>query len=242
MGSNLKILIIIPTYNEHENLADISKAILDAHPDFNLLIVDDNSPDGTGKLADQLAQKSKGRIKVLHRQGKLGLGSAYVKGFKYALEHNYDVVFEMDADFSHNPRYLVPMLKMISQADVVIGSRYIKGVNVVNWPMRRLLLSYFANLYTRIITGLPVKDATAGFVALKREVLEALNLDDIKSDGYSFQIELKFRAYKRGFTLKEVPIVFEERAKGESKMSKEIVREAIIMVWRLRIMSLLNKL
>ncbi len=238
----LKVLVVMPTYNERENLAEISKEVLSASDVFDLLVVDDASPDGTGELADKLAEEAGGRIKVIHRQGKLGLGSAYVAGFKYALENNYDVVFEMDADFSHNPCYLVPMLKMTQQADMVIGSRYVKGVNVVNWPMRRLLLSYFANLYTRIVTGLPLKDATTGFTAIKQGVLRAIALDDIRSDGYSFQIELKFRAYKKGFRLREVPIVFVERAKGKSKMSSEIVREAIVMVWQLRIMSLLGKL
>lgn len=238
----MKVLVVMPTYNEAENIESITKAVLDADPVFHLLIVDDSSPDGTGDIADRLAEENKGRIFTLHREGKLGLGSAYVAGFKYALQNDYDVIFEMDADFSHNPRYLVPMLKMISQADMVIGSRYIKGVNVVNWPMSRLLLSYFANLYTRCVTGISVYDATAGFIAVKKEVLQAIDLDDIRSDGYSFQIELKFRAKHKGFTLKEVPIVFEERVRGKSKMSGHIVREAMIMVWRLRFMALFGKL
>jgi len=231
----------MPTYNEHENLPHIIEAVLAVDPVFEILIVDDNSPDGTGKLAEEIASRNS-RVKVMHRPGKLGLGTAYVSGFKYALQNGYDVVFEMDADFSHHPRYLVPMLKLLEDADIVVGSRYIKGVNVVNWPMSRLLLSYFANIYTRIITGIPVKDSTAGFVAIKRKVLESINLDEIKSDGYSFQIELKFRAYKKGFRIVELPIIFEDRTRGKSKMSKKIVREAVVMVWRLRFMSLFNKL
>jgi len=237
----LKVLVVMPTYNEHENLPHIIEAVLAVDPVFEILIVDDNSPDGTGKLAEEIASRNS-RVKVMHRPGKLGLGTAYVSGFKYALQNGYDVVFEMDADFSHHPRYLVPMLKLLEDADIVVGSRYIKGVNVVNWPMSRLLLSYFANIYTRIITGIPVKDSTAGFVAIKRKVLESINLDEIKSDGYSFQIELKFRAYKKGFRIVELPIIFEDRTRGKSKMSKKIVREAVVMVWRLRFMSLFNKL
>jgi len=237
----LKVLVVMPTYNEHENLPHIIEAVLAVDPVFEILIVDDNSPDGTGKLAEEIASRNS-RVKVMHRPGKLGLGTAYVSGFKYALQNGYDVVFEMDADFSHHPRYLVPMLKLLEDADIVVGSRYIKGVNVVNWPMSRLLLSYFANIYTRIITGIPVKDFTAGFVAIKRKVLESINLDEIKSDGYSFQIELKFRAYKKGFRIVELPIIFEDRTRGKSKMSKKIVREAVVMVWRLRFMSLFNKL
>lgn len=237
----MKVLVVMPTYNEHENLPHIIEAVLAVDPVFEILIVDDNSPDGTGKLAEEIASRNS-RVKVMHRPGKLGLGTAYVSGFKYALQNGYDVVFEMDADFSHHPRYLVPMLKLLEDADIVVGSRYIKGVNVVNWPMSRLLLSYFANIYTRIITGIPVKDSTAGFVAIKRKVLESINLDEIKSDGYSFQIELKFRAYKKGFRIVELPIIFEDRTRGKSKMSKKIVREAVVMVWRLRFMSLFNKL
>lgn len=237
----MKAIIVMPTYNESENLPHIIDAILNIDEIFDILVVDDNSPDGTGKIADEIASKNP-RVQVIHRPKKAGLGTAYIEGFKYALKGDYDVIFEMDADFSHHPRYLMPMLKMLENADIVVGSRYIRGVNVVNWPMSRLLLSYFANIYTRIITGLPVKDSTAGFVAIKRKVLESINLDEIKSDGYSFQIELKFRAYKKGFRIVEIPIIFEDRVKGKSKMSKKIVREAAIMVWRLRLMSLFNRL
>lgn len=237
----MKAIIVMPTYNESENLPQIVEAILNIDEIFDILVVDDNSPDGTGKIADEISSRNP-RVKVLHRPKKSGLGTAYIEGFKRALKDNYDVIFEMDADFSHHPRYLMPMLKVLENADIVVGSRYIRGVNVVNWPMSRLLLSYFANIYTRIITGMPVRDATAGFVAIRRKVLESINLDEIKSDGYSFQIELKFRAYKKGFRIVEIPIIFEDRVKGRSKMSKKIVREAAIMVWRLRLMSIFNKL
>jgi dolichol-phosphate mannosyltransferase len=179
---------------------------------------------------------------VLHREKKQGLGQAYIAGFKFALEKDFNYIFEMDADFSHDPRYLPDFLKAIQEYDLVLGSRYISGVNVINWPMSRLLLSYYANVYTRIVTGMPLKDATGGFKCFRREVLEAINFDEVRSNGYSFQIEMSFRAYKKGFKIKEIPIIFADRVEGTSKMSKKIVREAIWMVWRLRFWSLFGKL
>ncbi|MGB2696987.1 MAG: polyprenol monophosphomannose synthase [Candidatus Zixiibacteriota bacterium] len=236
-----KALVIIPTYNEKENIGEIIPMILEKDPSIDVLIVDDNSPDGTGKIADEMA-KENSRIKVLHRDKKAGLGTAYKTGFKYALENGYHHIFEMDADFSHDPKYIPHFLKTIKEVDLVLGSRYISGVNVINWPMSRLLLSYYANVYTRWVTGLPVKDATGGFKCFRREVLERIDLDKVQSEGYSFQIEMSFRAWKKGFKIKEIPIVFEDRREGQSKMSKKIVREAIWRVWKLRILSLFNRL
>jgi dolichol-phosphate mannosyltransferase len=200
---------------------------------FHVLIVDDNSPDGPAMLVKNM-QKTQSRIHLIERPSKLGLGTAYVAGFKYALTHGFDVVFEMDADFSHDPKMLVKLLEKIEEYDLIIGSRYISGVNVVNWPLRRLILSYSANLYTRIITGLPVKDATAGFKCYRRAVLETFDLDSIKSNGYSFQIETNYLAWKHGFRLFEIPIVFTDRREGVSKMSKHIIYEAAWMVWKLK--------
>lgn len=237
----MKALVIIPTYNERENLEKIVAEVLRQDSRLHVLIVDDNSPDGTGQLADKLAQ-SNGKILVLHRQKKAGLGQAYVAGFKFALQKDFDWVFEMDADFSHDPKYLPDFLKSIEKADLVLGSRYISGVNVVNWPMSRLLLSYFANIYARWVTGLPVRDSTGGFKCYRRTVLEKIDLDEIKSEGYSFQIETSYRAWKKGFKLREIPIVFVDRQQGESKMSKKIVREAMWMVWKLRLLSWLGKI
>jgi dolichol-phosphate mannosyltransferase len=236
-----KALVIVPTYNEKENIDRIIPEILDQDPSIDILIVDDNSPDGTGKIADKLSSENK-RILVLHREKKSGLGTAYLLGFKYALENGYDYIFEMDADFSHDPAHLPKFLEAIKDADLVLGSRYISGVNVINWPMSRLLLSYYANVYSRWVTGLPVKDATGGFKCFKRKVLEQIDLDKVHSEGYSFQIEMSFRAWKRGFKIKEIPIVFWDRRAGTSKMSKKIVREAIWMVWKLRFLSLLGRL
>ncbi|MBN2542348.1 polyprenol monophosphomannose synthase [bacterium] len=237
----MRVLVIMPTYNEAENLESIASVVLEKDQNIDLLIVDDGSPDGTGDIADTLAEKNQ-RIKVIHREGKLGLGSAYVTGFKYALKNEYDRVIEMDADFSHNPEYLPEMIRLSKEYDVIIGSRYINGVNVVNWPMKRLLLSFYANVYSRIVTGLPVKDCTAGFQCFRKEVLSSIDLDKIRSDGYSFQIEMKYKSWKKGFKLREFPIVFADREKGQSKMSRKIVREAILMVWRLRLMSILGKI
>jgi len=234
-------LVIIPTYNEKENIEKIVPAALAADPILSVLIVDDNSPDGTGQIADRMAAENK-RIFVLHREKKSGLGQAYLAGFKWGLKKGFDYVFEMDADFSHDPKFLPDFLTAIKEADLVIGSRYISGVNVVNWPMGRLLLSYYANVYSRIITGLPLRDATGGFKCYRRQVLEAVDLSKVRSNGYSFQIEMSFRAWKKGFQLKEIPIVFIDRREGTSKMSKKIVREAVWMVWRLRLLSLLGKI
>ena len=236
----MKTLVIIPTYNERENIERIVPLVLEKDPSIHVLIVDDNSPDGTGQIADSMAKESE-RIFVIHRENKSGLGTAYITGFKFALENSYDLIFEMDCDFSHDPKYIPHFLEAIRDEDLVLGSRYISGVNVINWPMSRLLLSYYANVYSRIITGLPVKDATGGFKCFRRQVLEAIELDQVKSNGYSFQIEMSFRAWKKGFKIKEIPIVFEDRKAGQSKMSKKIVREAVWMVWRLRLWSLLGR-
>ncbi len=238
---DMKTLVIIPTYNERDNIEQIVPQVLEKHSSIDVLIVDDGSPDGTGEIADAMSEENS-RISVIHRKNKSGLGTAYVAGFKYAIEKKYDYIFEMDADFSHDPKYIPEFLNAIKETDLVIGSRYISGVNVVNWPMSRLLLSYYANVYSRLITGLPVKDATGGFKCFRREVLEAIDLDQVQSNGYSFQIEMSFRAKRKGFGIKEIPIVFEDRRVGQSKMSKKIVREAIWMVWKLRLMSILGKL
>lgn len=237
----MRILVIIPTYNELENVKKIIPAVLEQNSGIDILIVDDNSPDKTGDYVEELS-KENSRIKLLRREKKLGLGTAYIAGFKYALQHNYDFVFEMDADFSHDPNEIKNFLEAIKEADLVLGSRYINGVRVLNWPMRRLLLSYFASVYTRIITGLPVKDATGGYKCFRIDVLKAIDLDRIRSNGYSFQIEMTFKAYKKGFRIKEIPIVFMDRVKGKSKMSKKIVREAVFMVWKLRLRSIIGKL
>ncbi|MBN1211290.1 MAG: polyprenol monophosphomannose synthase [candidate division Zixibacteria bacterium] len=240
MTQTQRALIIFPTYNERDNIKKIVHAVLPLDPRIHVLIVDDNSPDGTGEIADHLAAQEK-NVKVLHREKKEGLGRAYIAGFKWAIENQFDFIFEMDADFSHGPEYLKDFLRTIQEYDLVIGSRYISGVNVINWPMSRLLLSYFANVYTRIITGLPLRDATGGFKCFRREVLEAIDLDDVHSTGYSFQIEMSLRAWKKGYRIKEIPIIFVDRIAGQSKMSKKIVREAIWMVWWLRIKSILGK-
>ncbi len=241
MNENKKALIIFPTYNEKENIEKIIQVALEKDQRLNVLVVDDNSPDGTGAIADRMAAGNP-RINVLHRENKEGLGRAYIAGFKWALEHGFDYIFEMDADFSHNPDFLPDFLKAIEENDLVLGSRYISGVNVINWPMGRLLLSYYANVYTRIVTGLPVRDGTGGFKCFRRQVLEAIDLDAIRSNGYIFQIEVSLRVWKKGFKIKEIPIVFTDRLHGASKMSKKIVREAIWKVWYLRLMSILGRL
>jgi dolichol-phosphate mannosyltransferase len=229
-----RALVIIPTYNESENLPKIVPVALEQDPRLEVLVVDDNSPDGTGKLADAMAATDP-RVHVLHREGKLGLGTAYVAGFKYAIAHQFDYAFEMDADFSHDPRHLKDFLAEIPNADLVIGSRYLEGrVTIVNWPMSRLLLSYFANVYTRLVTGLRLWDLTGGFKCYRKAVLEAVDLDQVRSNGYSFQIEMSFRAWRKKFRLKEIPITFTDRAEGHSKFSKAIFWEAVWMVWRLR--------
>ena len=229
-----RALVIVPTYNERFNVARLIPAILAQDPSLEVLVVDDASPDGTGGIVDSIAANNP-RVHVIHREGKLGLGTAYIEGFRWALERKYDLVFEMDADFSHNPELLPEFLQMIKEADVVLGSRYQDGrVNVVNWPMSRLFLSYAANVYARAVTGLPISDTTGGFKCFRRNVLESIDLNSVKSNGYAFQIEMSFRAWKRGFRLIEIPIIFVDRTEGVSKMSKKIVREAVWMVWRLR--------
>jgi dolichol-phosphate mannosyltransferase len=234
-------LIIIPTYNELTNIGRMIPELLKMYPDVNILIVDDNSPDGTGKFVKEYMEKDN-RIHILEREGKMGLGTAYVAGFKYMLENSYEYAVQMDADFSHDPRVIKLFLDNLDSYDLIIGSRYISGVNVINWPMSRLLLSYFANIYTRIITGIPVKDSTGGYKCFKRKVLESLDLNKIHSNGYAFQIEINFKVWKKGFSIFEIPIIFMDRIEGQSKMSKKIVREAVWMVWKLRIQSLFGKL
>jgi len=241
MNDQKKALIIFPTYNEKENIEIIVPEVLNKDDRINVLIVDDNSPDGTGEIADRMADADN-RINVLHRKNKEGLGRAYIAGFHWAIEHKFDYIFEMDADFSHDPKYVPDFLSAIEDNDLVLGSRYISGVNVINWPMKRLLLSYYANVYTRIVTGLPVRDGTGGFKCFRREVLEAVDLDAVRSNGYIFQIEVSMRVWKKGFRIKEIPIVFADRERGTSKMSKDIVREAIWKVWYLRLMSMLGKI
>jgi len=237
-------LIIIPTYNERENLPRIVPLVLEQDPDFHVLVVDDDSPDGTGAVADELAAASAGRVHVLHRTAKDGLGRAYIAGFKWGLERGYARLCEMDADLSHPPHLLTSFVARLREgADFIIGSRYVGGrVTVVNWPIGRLLLSYFGSFYARTITGLPVSDATGGFNMFERRVLEGIDLDRIQSNGYSFQIELKFRAWKKGFQFAEIPIVFTERDQGESKMSRAIVVEAVWKVWKLRLTDLFGRL
>ena len=234
-----KSLVIIPTYNELDNIKKLVPDILNRYENVDILVVDDNSPDGTGKYIAELSESDR-RLKYILREQKMGLGTAYIAGFKYALQNSYAYIFEMDADYSHDPLEIDNFHKAIEDSDLVLGSRYLTGVNVVNWPMRRLLLSYFANLYTRIITGLPVHDATGGYKCFRREVLEAINLDKVKSNGYAFQIEMTFKAWKKGFRMKEISIIFIDRMKGKSKMSRKIVREAIFMVWKLRVNSFLG--
>lgn len=240
--ADLRILVIIPTYDEAENLPRIVPRVLEQDPRIDVLVVDDASPDGTGAIADGLAA-AEPRVHVLHRAGKEGLGKAYLAGFRFGLEQGYDILFEMDADFSHPPDALPGLIEAFDEADVVIGSRYVDGrVTVSNWPMSRLLISYFGSRYARIITGMPVRDGTGGFNGWKREVLESVELDRVQSNGYAFQIELKFRAWRAGCRLVEKPILFTERDTGESKMSKKIVREAVWRVWWLRIQDLFGKL
>jgi dolichol-phosphate mannosyltransferase len=236
-----RALVIVPTYNERDNIERLIAATLVQDARLDVLVVDDGSPDGTGDLVDALAARNP-RVHALHRAAKMGLGTAYVAGFRWALERDYDIVFEMDADFSHDPTHLPQFLKAIEQADLVLGSRYNRGrVTVVNWPMSRLILSYAANLYARVVTGMPLDDSTGGFKAFRRSVLEAIDLDAIRSNGYAFQIEMSFRAWKRGFRIGEIPITFVDRTEGVSKMSPRIVREAVWMVWRLRWLALRRK-
>ena len=237
-------IIIIPTYNEIENIESIIRAVLSLHKPFHILVVDDNSPDGTAKKVAQLQSEFSNRLFIENRTKKAGLGTAYVHGFRWALARDYAYVFEMDADFSHNPNDLEKLYDTchLGHKDVAIGSRYVTGVNVVNWPLSRVLLSYFASVYVRLITGMKVHDATAGFMCYRRHVLEEINLNRIKFVGYAFQIEMKYRSYAKNFELYEVPIIFTDRAKGQSKMSGSIIKEAIFGVISLRIKKLFNRL
>ena len=230
----MKTLVISPTYNERKNIKIFIRTVLNDNPTYDLLIIDDNSPDGTSIKVKELQSEFE-NLYLEVREKKLGLGTAYVFGFKWALDRKYDRIVQMDADLSHNPKDLPMMVKNLDDNDLVIGSRYIKGISVVNWPLRRLILSYGANTYSRMITGMPIMDGTGGFKAWKSEVLDDIDLDSVRSQGYSFQIEMNFRAWIKGYKLKELPIIFSDRTIGQSKMSKKIVYEAIFMVWRLRI-------
>ncbi len=238
----MEALVIIPTYNEKDNIEKVVDALLALPADLHVLVVDDNSPDGTGRIVDERAAREP-RVHALHRPDKMGLGGAYIKGFKWALaETDARYIFEMDADFSHDPRAILEFLRHIPDADLVIGSRYARGVTVVNWPLSRLILSVSANIYTRIVTGMPLHDATGGYKCFRREVLAALPLDSVRSDGYSFQIEMNFHVWKRGYRIIEIPIVFTDRLVGASKMSRRIVWEAAFMVWKLRLASILRRI
>lgn len=237
----MKSLIIVPTYNELENIRRLLPELMALDPDIRVLVVDDNSPDGTGKLADEMAAENE-RIIVLHRPEKQGLGSAYVAGFRYAVQQDVDCVFEMDADFSHDPAMIPRFIEEIASCDVVIGSRYISGINVVNWPMSRLLLSYFANIYTRVVTGMTIRDTTSGFKCFRREVLERIDLDSVRSDGYAFQIEMNFRCWRKGYRVREIPIIFVDRRSGTSKLSRGVINEAVWIVWWLRLQRLLRRI
>lgn len=234
-----KMLVIVPTYNERENIEALIRKVMEELPAGDVLIVEDNSPDGTADIVKGLMEEFEGRLHIEERKGKLGLGTAYIHGFKWALSHDYEYIFEMDADFSHNPKALPALLRACQEEghDMSIGSRYINGVNVVNWPMSRVLMSYYASAYVRFITGMTIRDTTAGFKCYTRKVLERVLQDPIKFVGYAFQIEMKFRAWKFGFTIKEVPIIFRDRTQGESKMSSKIFKEAIFGVIQMKISS-----
>lgn len=238
-----KKLVIIPTYNEIENIEDIISCVFSLEEDFDILIVDDSSPDGTGETVAELIPTYSNRLFLEVRSTKNGLGRAYIHGFKWALQKGYDYIFEMDADFSHNPNDLIKLYRACKNgADLAVGSRYCQGVNVVNWPMNRVLLSFFASKYVRLITGLPINDSTAGFVCFTRKVLEELPLDQVELVGYGFQIEMKFRAYCKKFKIVEIPIIFTDRTKGKSKMSGAIISEAVFGVIKMKFMSLLGRL
>ena len=237
-----RAVVIVPTYNERANVGRLLEGVLAQDRRIDVLVVDDASPDGTGAVVDAVVAREP-RVHALHRAGKLGLGTAYLDGFRWALARGYDAIFEMDADFSHDPNHLPTFLNAIDDSDVVLGSRYRHGkVTVVNWPIARLILSYGANIYARRVTGLPLFDATGGYKCFRREVLESIDLNSVRSNGYAFQIEMSFRAWKNGFRIREIPIVFHDRTEGESKMSRRIIREAIWMVWRLRWMSIRGRL
>lgn len=237
-------LVIVPTYNEAHNIRKLIHKVMSLEPKLDLLIIDDASPDGTAESVRELQVEYSGRLHLLEREGKLGLGTAYVEGFRFALSREYLYVCEMDSDFSHNPDDLPRLISEVRSGnmDIAIGSRYVEGISIVNWPLRRLFLSYGANKYARLITGLPIKDTTAGFKCIHRKVLETIDLNKIRSNGYAFQIELHFRAWKAGFKLGEISIIFREREEGVSKMSKSIVREAIWRVWSLKFRSMSGKL
>jgi dolichol-phosphate mannosyltransferase len=237
-----RALVIIPTYNEIQNVRRIVPQVLEQDARIDVLVVDDGSPDGTGAAADEIAA-AEARVHVLHRPGKSGLGTAYLAGFKWALERDYEYVFEMDADFSHDPKHIPQFLAAVADADLVVGCRYLEGrVTVVNWPIGRLMLSYAANIYARVVTGIRLSDATGGFKCFRRRVLQAVDLGAVRSNGYAFQIEMNFRVARKGFRIAEIPIVFVDRTDGVSKMSGRIVREAVWMVWRLRLLALMRRL
>lgn len=237
----MKAFVVIPTYNEKDNVRALTSAVLAQDPELHILFVDDNSPDGTGAIIDELVA-GHDRVHVLHRSGKLGLGSAYRQGFKEALAMGADYLIEMDADFSHDPATLPLFLEAVKENDLVIGSRYLNGVSVVNWPIRRLILSYFASVYTRWVTGLQLRDCTSGFKCFRRATIEAIDLTQVTSDGYSFQIEMNYRCMEKGFRISEIPIIFIDRHAGSSKMSGTIVREAVLMVWKLRFNTFFSRL
>lgn len=236
-------LVIIPTYNEIENIETILRAVFSQDKSFHVLVVDDNSPDGTANKVKSLQKEYSNQLHLLQRDKKNGLGAAYIAGFTWALENSYDFIFEMDADFSHNPNDLIKLYSAcaVNDADIAVGSRYVKGITVVNWPLSRILLSYGASRYVRLITGMRVKDSTAGFICYKRKVLESINLNKVKFVGYAFQIEMKFKAYKKGFKIVEIPVIFKDRIKGKSKMSGSIIYEAIFGVIGLKLKSLFTK-
>ncbi len=238
----MRALVVIPTFDEAENIGKLIPQIFAQEVSgLEVLVVDDNSPDGTADIVEELA-KTDTRVHLIRRSGKLGLGTAYVAGFKYAIAGKFDYIIEMDADFSHDPKEIVNLLEQAEEYDVVVGSRYLTGVNVVNWPLSRLMLSMGASLYTRIITGMKIRDCTSGYKCFRRGVLESIDLDSIDSDGYSFQIELNFKVLHKGFTLKEIPIIFVDRITGSSKMSKKIIREAMWVVWKLRFRQMMGRL
>ncbi len=236
----MKALVIVPTYNEAENIRELVPRILEQDPGMEILVVDDNSTDGTGALVEEI-RKTESRLHILHRPRKMGLGTAYVAGFRYALEHNYELVFEMDADFSHDPDSIPAFLEAVKEADLVLGSRYLNGVTVVNWPLSRLILSYGANLYTRLITGMPIKDATGGFKCFRRATLESIDLARVRSDGYGFQIEMNFKTWRQGLRIKEIPILFVDRRVGISKMNRKIIWEAMWLVWKMRLLDFVRR-
>ena len=235
----MKTLIVTPTYNERKNIRELVSTLFELNPDFHILVVDDSSPDGTAEIVEEL-QADCANLHLLSRNEKTGLGSAYIAGFNYALERDYEAVVQMDADMSHDPKDVPLLIEAIENADLAIGSRYISGINVVNWPLQRLIISYGANIYTRLVTRLPVRDATGGFKCWRRKALETINLDGVRSQGYSFQIEMTYRAWLKGFRITEIPIIFVDRTVGESKMTRSIMLEAAVMIPRLRIWKLLG--